>query len=237
MRAHVCHRATPHLPCARAIVWWTVRTKPRASPWSHRRPAADVLHSTCMMPVRRPSEHRSPQPPASCTQLSHEGERGLCVEGGCCFKFRPRVSHPPQVPYLVEWALFYRALQGVSRVSICDHGSTDDPHLINDLFQSRGIDGVVIEPAPEVLAVSAPCGLVPAIGFGKHGALPAAYVTAAWHTETWSIYRVDQSPVLAPCEENAKVFSIACMLAVRICTANSAGESARGLTCMRSSDS
>ena len=55
-----------------------------------------------------------------------------------------------QVPYVVEWVLFYRALQGVSRVSICDHGSTDDAHLLGELFASHGIDGIIVEPAPKV---------------------------------------------------------------------------------------
>ena len=110
----------------------------------------------------------------------------VCMPGATCCQSRPSArnlrcaaSHPHrasvsvrepvasfyrwdacalQVPYLVEWALFYRALQGVSRVSICDHGSTDDPHLIQDLFASRGIDGVIIEPAPEVRASSARSG-------------------------------------------------------------------------------
>ena len=104
-----------------------------------------------------------------------------------------------QVPYLVEWALFYRALQGVARVSICDHGSTDDPHLINDLFQSRGIDGVAIEPAPEVWAVTAPPRLalrsrfrsarcsVEGLTFRQHGR----------RSEIWSTCRGDLRPVLA----------------------------------------
>ena len=56
---------------------------------------------------------------------------------------------------MVEWALFYRALQGVSHVYVCDHGSTDGAHLLTDLFASHGIDGIVVEPAPQVLRCSA----------------------------------------------------------------------------------
>ena len=63
---------------------------------------------------------------------------------------RVRRACPLQVPYVVEWALFYRALQGVSHVYVCDHGSTDGADLLTDLFASRGIDGVVVEPAPQV---------------------------------------------------------------------------------------
>ena len=54
---------------------------------------------------------------------------------------------------MVEWALFYRAVQGVSTVHICDHGSFDDAHLLTELFASRGIDGITVEPAPEVRCV------------------------------------------------------------------------------------
>ncbi len=85
---------------------------------------------------------------------------------------------------MVEWVLFYRALQGASIVHICDHGSTDDSHLLMDLFTSRGIDGVVIEPAPQVSCRSGPRALQ---GFGE---LSAATRIACMHARAQTGFTV-----------------------------------------------
>ena len=38
---------------------------------------------------------------------------------------------------------------GVQRVALCDHDSTDNSHLLPELFAQRGVGGVVLDRAPK----------------------------------------------------------------------------------------